>query len=121
VRGRVLEAEASLHQREAELEDLRGQIYYDVRRAFLDLKTAADLVQVAQSAVQLADEQVRQSQDRFGAGVTNNVEVVQAQEAMATASENYISSLHAHSAAKLALAKAMGVSDTEYEQFLRGK
>jgi outer membrane protein TolC len=121
VQGRVLQEEANLRQREAELEDLKGQIYYDVRRAFLDLKTASDRVQVAQSAIKLAEEQVLQSQDRFRAGVTNNVEVVQAQEALATASENYISSLHAHSAAKLSLAKAMGISDTEYEQFLRGR
>ncbi len=121
VRARILEADAALRQREAELEDLRGRVYYDVRNAFLDLKAAADRVQVAQSAIKLANEQVQQSQDRFRAGVTNNVEVVQAQEALATASENYISSLQAHSAAKLALARAMGISDTGYEQFLRGK
>jgi outer membrane protein TolC len=121
VRARVLETDAALRQREAELEDLKGRIYYDVQNAFLDLKAAADRVQVAESAIKLANEQVQQSQDRFRAGVTNNVEVVQAQEALATASENYISSLQAHSAAKLELAKAMGVSDTAYEQFLRGK
>jgi outer membrane protein TolC len=121
VRARQWEAEAALRQREAELEDLKGRIYYDVRNAFLDLKAAADRVEVSQSAIKLADEQVLQSEDRFRAGVTNNVEVVQAQEALATASENHISSLQAHSAAKLALARAMGISDTEYEQFLRGK
>ena len=121
VRGLVLEADAALRQHQAELEDLRGSIYYDVRNAFLDLKAAADRVQVAQSAVKLANEQVQESQDRFRAGVTNNVEVVQAQEALATASENYIASLQAHSAAKLALARAIGISDTAYEQFLRGK
>jgi outer membrane protein TolC len=117
----IVEAEAALNQRKAELEDLRGEIYYDIRTAFLDLQAAADRVQVAQSAIKLANEQVQQSQDRFRAGVTNNVEVVQAQEALATASENYISSLQAHSAAKLALARAIGVSDVAYEQFLRGK
>ena len=121
VRGQIYQAEAALRQRSAELENLRGRIYYDVRIAFLDLEAAAERVQVAQSAVKLAEQQVVQSQDRFGAGVTNNVEVVQAQEAMATASENYIAGLQAHSAAKLALARAIGVSDTAYEQFLRGQ
>jgi outer membrane protein TolC len=121
IRARVLEADAALSQREAELEDLRGRIYYDVRSAFLDLQAAADSVQVAEIANRLAKEQVEQSQDRFRAGVTNNVEVVQAQEALARASESYISSLQAHNAAKLALAKAIGISDTEYIQFLRGK
>jgi outer membrane protein TolC len=121
VRGLVLESDAVLRQRQAELEDLRGRIYYDVQNVFLDLKAATDRVQVAQSAIQLANEQVLQSQDRFRAGVTNNVEVVQAQEALATASENYIASLQSHNAAKLALARAIGISDTAYEQFLRGK
>jgi len=121
VRARVLEADAVLRQREAELEDFRGRIYYEVRSAFLDLQAAADSVQVADIANKLAKEQVDQSQDRFRAGATNNVEVVQAQEALARASESYISSLHAHNAAKLALAKAIGISDAEYIQFLRGK
>jgi outer membrane protein TolC len=121
IRSRVLEADVVLTQRKAELEDLKGRIYYDIRTAFLDLQAAADWVQVAQSAIKLANEQVQQSQDRFRAGVTNNVEVVQAQEALANASENHISSLQAHSAAKLALARAIGVSDVAYEQFLRGK
>lgn len=121
VRGRVLEADAALRQREVELEDLRGRIYYDIQNAFLDLKAASERVQVAQSALKLANEQLQQSQDRFSAGVTNNVEVVQAQEALATANENYISSLQAHSGAKLALARAIGISETAYEQFLRGK
>lgn len=120
VRGVTYQAEALLRQRQAELEDLRGQIYYEIKNAFLDLKAAADRVQVAQSAVKLAEQQVVQSQDRFSAGVTNNVEVVQAQEALATASENYIASLQAHSAAKLALARAVGVSETEYQEFLSG-
>jgi outer membrane protein TolC len=121
VRGRVMEAEAALSQRQAELEDLRGKVYYDIRNAFLDLQAAADRVMVAQSAQKLANEQVEQSQDRFRAGVTSNVEVVQAQEALANASENYIASLQAHNAAKLALARAIGVSEADYEQFLRGK
>ena len=121
VRGRILEADVFVQQRKAELEDLRGKIYYDIRSAFLDLKAAADRVTVAQSAVKLAEEQVLQSQDRFRAGVTNNVEVVQAQQAQATANENYISSLQAHSAAKLALARAIGISEAGYDQFLRGE
>ena len=121
VTGRVVESDAFLRQRQAELEDLRGQIYYDIRRAFLDLQASADRVQVAQSAVTLAAEQVLQSQDRFRAGVTNSVEVVQAQEAQANANENHIAGLQAHITAKLSLAKAVGISGVEYEKFLRGE
>ena len=121
VRGRVIEADAALNRSKAEFEDLKAGIHYDIRKAFLDLKAAGDRVNVAESAVLLAVEQVAQSESRFRAGVTNNVEVVQAQEALATANENHISGLHAHSMAKLALARALGVSDVEYESFLKGK
>ncbi|MDR0310642.1 MAG: TolC family protein [Acidobacteriota bacterium] len=121
VRSRVIEADAALNRLKAEFEDLKASIHYDIRKAFLDLKAAEERVKVAESAVLLAGEQVTQSESRFRAGVTNNVEVVQAQEALATANENHISGLHAHNMAKLALARALGVSDREYEQFLKGK
>jgi outer membrane protein TolC len=121
VKGRVIEAEAALNLLKAEFEDLKASIHYDIRKAFLDLKAAGDLVRVAESAVLLAMEQVSQSESRFRAGVTNNVEVVQAQEALATANENHISGLQAHNMAKLALARAIGVSGSEYEPFLKGK
>ena len=121
VKSRVIVADAALNQRKAEFEDIKAGIHYDIRKAFLDLKAAEDRVRVAESAVSLAGEQVSQSESRFRAGVTNNVEVVQAQEALATANENHIAGLHAHNMAKLALARALGVSDSEYEPFLKGK
>ena len=121
VKSRVIEADAALNRAKAEFEDLRASIHYDIRKAFLDLKASEDRVRVAEGAVLLAREQVAQSESRFRAGVTNNVEVVQAQEALATANENHIAGLEAHNMAKLALARALGVSDSEYEPFLKGK
>ena len=121
VKSRVIAADAALNRLKAEFEDLKAGIHYDIRKAFLDMKAADDRVRVAESAVLLAGEQVSQSESRFRAGVTNNVEVVQAQEALATANENHISGLQAHNMAKLALARALGVSDSEYEPFLKGR
>jgi outer membrane protein TolC len=66
---------------------------------------------VAKSAADLADQQVVQARDRFTAGVTSNIEVVQAQEALATATENYLSALYAHNLAKISLARAIGLSE----------
>lgn len=121
VRGEVLEADADVRRRQAEAEDLRARIYYEIRATFLDLKAADDRVRVAQGALNLAEEQVRESRDRFAAGVTDTIEVVQGQEALAVASENYISSLFALNLAKAALARAMGLGETGYRQFLGGK
>lgn len=120
VRGDVLQADALVKQRRSELEDLRSRIEFEVRTAFLDLKAAADLVEVAQSTIGLAQEQLRQAQDRFAAGVANNIDVVQAQESLATANENYISSLNSFNLAKLSLARALGVAETATQRYLGG-
>ena len=118
VKGEILAADAALEQRKSELEDLRAGIDYELRAAFLDLKSAGDQVQVAGSAVDLAAQQIEQAQDRFSAGVSNSIEVVQAQEAVATANENYISSLYAYNLAKATLARAIGDAEKSAIQFL---
>ena len=121
IEARILEADAQLEQQKAFLESLRARIHYEIRTAFLDLKSAEDRVRVARSSLDLANEQVVQAQDRFAAGVASNIEVVQAQDALAVADENYISSVYAHNLAKAALAGAMGVAEIGYEGFLQGR
>ena len=121
VRGEVLEADARIEERKAELENFRSRIEYEVRVAFLDIKAAGDQVQVAKSALQLANEQLKQAENRFAAGVVNNLEVVQAQEAVATADENYISSRYAFNIAKAMLARAMGEAEQAIRRYLGGK
>jgi outer membrane protein TolC len=117
----ALQAEANLRQSRQQMENLRGQIEYEVRSALLDLASAAEQVEVARSSVQLADEALTQSRDRFTAGVTDNLEVVQAQESVAAANESYISSLYAHNLAKIELARAMGIAEEGVKQYLSGK
>lgn len=121
VRADVLQADAQLQQRRSQVEDMRGRIEYEVRTAFLDLKTAADQVNVARSSVDLASQQLAQARDRFAAGVTDTIEVTQAQEALAAANENYISALFAHNMAKLSLARALGIAEEASKKFLGGK
>ncbi|HLX08903.1 MAG TPA: TolC family protein [Thermoanaerobaculia bacterium] len=121
VRGDVMVAEAALKQRQSELEDLKGRIDYQVRTSLLDLKTAADQVAVAKSSVELAGQTLEQAQDRFQAGVTDNIEVVEAQEAVASANESYISSVYAHNIAKATLARAEGIAEQAVSQFLKSR
>jgi outer membrane protein TolC len=115
------QAEAVLRNRKNALEDLRGRIDYEVRGALLDLQSAADQVAVARTNVDLATETLMEARDRFGAGVTDNIEVVQAQQLLAAANENYIGSLNAHNGAKIALATALGVAEEGVPQFLNLK
>ena len=83
VHADVLEADATLQENRARLDNLRGQIEYEVRTALLDLAAADEQVQVARSSVDLAEQTLTQARDRFAAGVTDNLEVVQAQETVA--------------------------------------
>lgn len=121
IRADIEQADAALQQRKAEEADLRQRIDQEVRNALLDLKTAADQVEVARSSTDLARQTLTQAQDRFAAGVADNIEVVQAQNAVATASETYISSVYAHNLAKVALARALGTADQSVREFLGGK
>ncbi|HZQ92693.1 MAG TPA: TolC family protein [Terriglobales bacterium] len=118
VHGDVLQADSLLQRRRSELEDLRGRIDFEVRTAFLDLKAASDQVEVARSSVDLATQALAQAQDRFAAGVTNNIEVIQAQQSLAAANESYISSVYAHNVAKLSLARAVGIAEQGVRQYL---
>jgi outer membrane protein TolC len=115
------QAEAVLRNKKNALEDLRGRIDYEVRSALLDLQSAADQVAVAKTNADLATETLVEARDRFGAGVTDNIEVVQAQQLLAAANENYIGSLNAHNGAKIALATALGVAEDGVPQYLNLK
>jgi outer membrane protein TolC len=116
----VLEADAQLKQARSQLGDLRGRIDYEVRTALLDLNAAADQVAVARSSVDLAEQELTQSQDRFTAGVADNLEVVEAQQTVASAHETYIQSLYSHNLAKVALAYAIGDAEHGVKQYLKG-
>ena len=116
-----LQAEATLRQNQQQLDSLRAQIDYDVRAALLDLNSADDQVKVAQQTLDLANQTLDQARDRFTAGVADNLEVVQAQEAVATANENYIAALYAHNVAKVSLARAIGFAEQGVKQYLESK
>jgi outer membrane protein TolC len=119
IRGDIQQANAALRQRKAELEDLRGQVDEDVRQAFIHLNSAADQVAVARSNVDLAHDTLTQSRDRFAVGVTDTVEVVQAEQAVVQADDDYIAAVFEHNLAKVSLARAMGNAEQTLPRFLR--
>jgi outer membrane protein TolC len=116
-----IQAKAMLKQRQDELADLGGQIDYQVRAAFLDLQSAADQVAVAKSNLELANQTLEQARDRFTAGVTDNIEVVQAQQSVASANDNLIFALYSHNLAKVALARALGAAEQGIQKFMEVK
>jgi len=121
VQAKVQKADARLRQAEASRDDLRARIYYEVQTTLLDLTATDERVGVATSAFALAQQQLEQAQDRFSAGVAGNLDVTQAQETLARATEDRIESLYEHNVGKAALARALGVAETSYREFLRGR
>ncbi len=119
-KGDVQEAEAALDQRKAELADERGRVEQEVRNALIELQTAAGQVRVAESNRQLANDTLAQARDRFGAGVSTTLEVVQAQQQVAGAESDYISSLFSFNLAKLSLARGMGEIESDLANLLKG-
>ncbi len=121
VHGELLQADARLEQSRERLENLRAQIDSDVRTALLNLQSSADLVNVARSNIDLAEETLTQSRDRFSAGVTDTVEVVQSQQLVSSAHEQYISSLYDYNFAKISLVRALGIAEGGVKEYFRGK
>jgi outer membrane protein TolC len=119
-KGRVIQADADLRSRRAELEDLRAGIDFDVRSAFFDLRASNEQLDVATRSRELAQQQLTQARDRFAAGVASNIEVVQAQEAVAASSEQYINAVYSFNIAKALLARDLGVAEELAKQVLGG-
>jgi outer membrane protein TolC len=117
--GDIEQADAALAQRRAELEDLKSQIEADVRNAYLDLQAATSQVELSQKNVDLSRDTLNQSKLRFEAGVTHNLEVVQSQESLASAEQDYVDAVFAHNIAKLDLARALGKAADGLPQFLK--
>ncbi|HTZ57654.1 MAG TPA: TolC family protein [Acidobacteriaceae bacterium] len=121
VHGDILRADASLTREKQRLDDLRAKIDLEVRDAYLDLDAAAREVAVEKSAIGLATQNLQQSRDRFASGVTDNIEVVQAQDALAIATDAYIASLYSYNVAKISLARSTGVAESRFAEYLEKK
>jgi outer membrane protein TolC len=119
IKGETEIAEAALSQRRAELEDVKGRIESDVRNAYFDLQAAANQVEVARKNMQVTTQNLDLTRQKFEAGVSDNVEVIQSQEALSTANTDYINSVFAHNLAKLSLARAIGRASEALPQFLK--
>lgn len=120
IQADVLAAQARLHEVEDRASDLKLQIDNQVRSALLDEQSSAQLVEVARRAQGLAQRELTLAQDRFRAGVADNLEVVQAQQEVAVANENYTNSLYRYNLAKVSLAQALGVAQSAYRRYLGG-
>jgi outer membrane protein TolC len=118
IRGDVEASQANLDAVSAELADLKGNIDKQVRTALMDVDATTQLVQVARSNVELATRALSDETDRVNAGVDDNLPLVTAQATLAAAQSNLVESLYQFNEAKLVLARAAGVLETQYRDYL---
>jgi len=97
---------------------MRIHIDQQVRSALLDAEASSKLVEVARSNVDLATRALSDETDRVNAGVDDNLPLVTAQAALASAENNQVESLYQFNVAKLALARAAGVLEQQYRDYL---
>jgi outer membrane protein TolC len=121
IRGDIDQASAELKQNKDRLSDLEGRIDAEIRTSLLDINAAAEQVQVADATVKLAQEELSEARERFSAGVTDNLEVIQAQGSVVNAQNQYVASLYVHNLAKLSLARALGEARQNAAAYLGGK
>jgi len=120
LRGEGLSAQSQLDTQQAQLSDKSAQVNADVRDALLDIASTEKQVEVAKSSVELAGEALSEAQQRYANGVSDNLAVSQAEQSVAQANDQYVSSLYRHNVAKLSLARALGAGQS-YKNYLGGK
>jgi outer membrane protein TolC len=120
LRGEAETAQAQLDTARAQSSDKSAQVDADVRDALLDIQAAQKQVEVAQSSTALASEELKEAQERYANGVSDNLGVSQAQQSVAQADDQYVASLYRHNMAKLSLARALGAG-ASYKTYLGGK
>jgi outer membrane protein TolC len=121
IRGDRDVAESQLQQQRSQLDDMKTHIDAELRTALLDVETGRTLVEVARSNLALSTKELEQANDRFAAGVDDNLGVVEAQSTLAAAQSQLVNSLYSYNVAKLQLARAMGTVDKQYGEYLKGK
>src|SRR5262249_3346502 len=106
--GRIEQADATLRQRRAELEALRGGGEAAVRTAPQARQAAAPQPEAAHAQLRVTTDNLARPRQRFDAGISDNLAVVQSQELVAAAQLDRINAVLAHNLAKLDLARAIG-------------
>jgi outer membrane protein TolC len=118
--GRIRAQEARAKLEEDRVEQTRraleARITREVKTAFDELMAARAAVDVANLGLKLAQDEVAQAQRRFAAGVTTNIEVITAQDALARANDQQIDALFRFNVSRADLARATGEIEAMYSK-----
>lgn len=107
-RARIAEANQSRLQAEAERDRLAFSLRLEVRRAWDDLRAAEQQVDVSEQAVAEAEESLRITQNRFGAGMSTVTDLLRTEVAVLETRTQHVASLHDQRLAAALLELATG-------------
>jgi outer membrane protein TolC len=110
--ARRVESASAMREEQIRTADLRDQIDLDVRLALDSLRSSDAQVKAAEEGLQLSEQELAQAERRYKAGVTNSVEVTDAQTRLSRARENRIAALYNYNLARIDLGTAMGAIET---------
>ena len=110
-RARIVEAQANYQRALAQRERLGSAIGLEVHDAFLALQTARERVAVAKDAVGQAEESLRIVQDRYDAGLTTIVELLDNETALTAARTNLTRTLYDATVGQAKLDLSLGTPD----------
>ena len=116
IHAETAKARIELKKLDRQIDDLKSRIALQVKTAVEQLNAAQNEVQVANLGVELSKDEVEQAQERFQAGVANNIEVTSAQDALSRANDNQIGALYRYNQARADLAHATGQIEKLYAQ-----
>jgi outer membrane protein len=116
IRAQVANAKLEEQRIAENRRSLEDRIVREVKTSFDELIAARTAVDVANLGFKLAQDEVAQAERRFKAGVTTNVEVITAQDALARASDNQISALYRFNLSRASLAHATGEIEAMYSK-----
>jgi len=108
---RAQEQGAKLDAQEFRERDLRNAIAIDARGALLDLASSREAVEVAAERLQLAEQELRQAEERFRAGAAGSVETSQAQLGLFSARDGLIQTKVNLGSARVRAYRALGALD----------
>ncbi len=106
--ARRVESASQFRQESIRTADLHDQIELDVRLAIDSLHSTDAQVKAAEEGLALAEMEVAQAERRYKAGVSNSVEVTDAQTRLARARDNRINALYNYNLARIDLGTATG-------------
>ncbi len=108
ITGQAREARAKRDEADAQAEDMALQVEEDARLSVQRLAAAGERAVAAAQSLALAQDELQMARDRFAAGVGDNVEVLNAQTALARARAEQVAALAQQSDARINLALALG-------------